>query len=77
MFLRNKARPHTAVSVKQFSAEQGTPELNQPPPPPDGFVFPEIRLTQLRGRTCEDTEGVTCKRVREVFPPFYEEHDSV
>jgi hypothetical protein len=29
--LHDKARPHTAVSIKQFLAEKGIPESNHPP----------------------------------------------
>jgi histone-lysine N-methyltransferase SETMAR len=55
-------RPHTAVSLKQFLAKKGIPELNHPPyspdlSPPDFFLFPQIKST-LKGRRFEDTEDI-------------------
>jgi hypothetical protein len=48
--LHDNARPHTAVSIKQFLANQGIPELNHPRycpdlSPPDFFFFPKIKST--------------------------------
>jgi hypothetical protein len=41
--LHDNGRPHTAVSIKQFLAKHGIPELNHPPYSPDlsplGFYF--------------------------------------
>jgi histone-lysine N-methyltransferase SETMAR len=58
----DNARPHTAISIKQFSAKQGVPELNHPPyspdlSPPDSFLFPKIKST-LKGRRYKDMEGI-------------------
>jgi hypothetical protein len=56
--LHDSARPHTAVSIKQFLSEQGIPELNHPAyspdlSPPDYFLFSKIKST-LKGRIFED-----------------------
>jgi transposase len=58
----DNARPHTAVSIKQFLSKQGISELNNPPyspdlSPPDFFLFPKIKST-LKGRKFEDTEDI-------------------
>jgi hypothetical protein len=39
-FLHDNARPHTAVSVKQFLAKQGILELITPPPPHILLIYP-------------------------------------
>jgi hypothetical protein len=55
--LHDDARPHTAVSIKQFLTNQGIPELNPPffsdLSPPDFFFFPQI-ISTLKGRRFED-----------------------
>jgi hypothetical protein len=40
--LHDNARPQTAVSIKQFLAKQGIPELNPPPQ-----IFSQVRPTRL------------------------------
>jgi hypothetical protein len=52
-----KTRDLTAVSIKQFLAIQGIPELNHPQhtpdlSPPDFLLFPQIKST-LKGRSLE------------------------
>jgi hypothetical protein len=58
--LHDNARPHTAVSIKQFWANQGIPELNHTTyspdlSPSDFLLFPKIKST-LKARGFEDTE---------------------
>jgi hypothetical protein len=60
--LHDNLRPHTAISIKQFLAKHGIPELNHPPyspdlSPPDFFLFPKIKST-LKGRRFEDKESI-------------------
>jgi transposase len=62
--LHDNARPHTAVSIKQFLAKQGIPEVNRPSPPyapdsspPEFFLFPKIKST-LKGKRFKDTEDI-------------------
>jgi hypothetical protein len=68
----------TAVSVKQFWAKQGIPELN--PPPPDFFLFPKIKSTrkgedlktrrtlkEKQQRNCWHYKQMTSKRVSNNF----------
>jgi histone-lysine N-methyltransferase SETMAR len=60
--LHDSATPHTAVSVQQFLAKQGIPELTDPPyspdlSPPDFFLFPQIKSTP-KGRRLEDTKDI-------------------
>jgi hypothetical protein len=42
--LHDNARPHTAISIEQFLAKHGIPELNHPPYSPDlsppAFIIP-------------------------------------
>jgi histone-lysine N-methyltransferase SETMAR len=64
-------RPHTAVSIKQFLAKLGIPELNPPPnspdlSPPDFFFFPKIKST-LKGRRFEDTEDIKRNVTKELL----------
>jgi hypothetical protein len=59
--LHENARHNSAVSIKQFFANQGIPELNPPPQyspdllPPDFFLHPKIK-SMLKGRRYEDME---------------------
>jgi hypothetical protein len=50
--LHDNARPHTAVSVRQFLAKQGIPELNHPPYSPDLspplFLIPQSQIHTVR-----------------------------
>jgi hypothetical protein len=69
--LRDNARPHTAVSTKQFLAKQGIPELNHPPnfpdlSPLDFFLFPKIKST-LKGRIFEDMEDIIRNVTKELL----------
>jgi transposase len=62
LLLHDKARLHTAVSIQQFLAKQGIPELNHPPyshdlSPAEFFLFPKMKST-LKGRIVEDTEDI-------------------
>jgi transposase len=60
--LQENVRLHTAVSIKQFLAKLGIPELNHPSyspdlSPPDFFLFPKMKST-LKWRRFEDTENI-------------------
>jgi hypothetical protein len=85
--LHDNTKPHTAVSVEQFLAKQGIPELNQPPyfpdlSPPDFFLFPKIK-SMLKRRKFEDRESIKgnvtkellalhANEFRKCFQQFYE-----
>jgi histone-lysine N-methyltransferase SETMAR len=84
--LHENARPHTAVSIKQFLAKQWIPEINQPPyspdlSPADFFLFPQIK-SALKGRRFQDTDiksNITKKLLalhasefKKCFQQFYE-----
>jgi hypothetical protein len=61
--LNDDARPHTAVSIKQFLAKQRILKLNHFPysldsSPTDFFLFPKIKST-LKARRFKDTEDIT------------------
>jgi hypothetical protein len=71
LLLHDNTRPHTAVSTKQFLANQGIPELNNPTfypdlSPPDLFVFPKIK-SRLKGRKFEDTEDIRRNVTKELL----------
>jgi hypothetical protein len=69
--LHDYARPHSAISVKQFLAKQGIQELNHPPysselSPPASFLFLKIK-SMLKGRRFEDMEDIKRNVTKELL----------
>lgn len=61
--LHDNARPHTALLVKEFLANNGIVELHHPPyspdlSPPDFFLFPKVK-TSLKGQRFANVEDIT------------------
>jgi hypothetical protein len=69
--LHDNVRPHTVVSIKQFLAKEGIPELNRPPIflsfiSTRLFLIPKIKF-MLKGRTFEDTEDIKINLTKELL----------